>query len=174
MPVLHLPGPGREALLDQAAVLLLVQGDDPVGRGEVGSSGLQGEAFAGRHGHAAGGQALDDGAGDGPDVPDAPLHRQTARLGPPVQALPLGQGVKEVLGEAAAVVVTGAEKEDLAHGRPGDGFTPTKDGTCSSAHSTCSTANPTSASSRSQVASGKTPPVCWSVSIVSRPPRRIR
>ncbi len=60
-------------------------------------------------------RTLDDNGRNGTNIARAALHGQPARLGPPLQPFLLRQGVKEVLGKTAAIIVAGAEKEYLFH-----------------------------------------------------------
>ncbi len=117
--VVHMPefdavGPVGEAGVHEGAVFGFLESDDVGGGGEVGT----GEVLARGGGVVKGDAALEEAlAGLGREVVVHEVNGEAAGKGAPRPIVGPGEMVEAGFGEAAAVVVAGAEEEDVAHGR---------------------------------------------------------
>jgi hypothetical protein len=97
---------------EEGAVFGFLEGDDVVGGLEVG----EGEVLAGGSGVVEGDAAFEEAlTGLGREVAVNQVDGEAAGKGAPGVVVGTDEVVEAGFGEAAAVVVTGAEEEDVAH-----------------------------------------------------------
>jgi len=112
VPEFYTVEPFGEAGGEQRAVFHFLEGDDVVCGLEVG----EGEVLAGGGGVMEGDAAFEEAlAGLGREVAIDQVDGEAAGEGAPRSVIGTGEVVEAGFGEAAAVVVAGAEEEDVAH-----------------------------------------------------------